>query len=180
MGELHTLIENKGKQGALDVWCPRSEVEAAHSYMTDEDTNVGYLYSGFCQAALPHRGLPAGQNWHIQSEHVGLLVEPGSRFDPEGIKPPEPIGVPYGSRARLIMLYLQSEALRTKSREVELGRSMRQWIGKMGIPWGGKNGRIIRDQAERISRCRISIHLFAGISKNRRYGFVQQNIVDEA
>src|SRR4051812_38042760 len=121
MGELHTLIENRGRQGALDVWNPRSEVDTAHAYMTDEDTGIGFLYSGFCQAALPHRSLPAGQNWHILSEHVGLLVEPGSRFDLEGIKPPEPLGVPYGSRARLIMLYLQSEALRTKNREVELG-----------------------------------------------------------
>jgi len=35
------------------------------------------------------------------------------------------VGVPYGSRARLIVLYLQSEALKTNSREVELGKTLR-------------------------------------------------------
>jgi Plasmid encoded RepA protein len=51
------------------------------------------------------------------------------------------------------MLYVQSEALRTTSREVSLGRSMNAWLHRMGIPQGGKSNRTIRDQAERISRC---------------------------
>jgi hypothetical protein len=64
--------------------------------------------------------------------------------------PPVRVGVPYGSRARLILIYLQSEALRTNSREVELGRSLRVWLGRMGIPIGGKSMAEVRDQAERI------------------------------
>jgi hypothetical protein len=51
------------------------------------------------------------------------------------------------------MLYVQSEALRTSSRDVGLGRSMNQWLARMGIPLGGKSIHSIRDQAERISRC---------------------------
>jgi hypothetical protein len=43
------------------------------------------------------------------------------------------VGVPFGSRARLILLYLQTQALRSRSREVELGRSMREWLRRMGI-----------------------------------------------
>jgi hypothetical protein len=89
---------------------------------------------------------------------------------------PEPIGVPYGSRARLIMLYLQSEALRTSSREVELGRSLRNWLERMGISVGGKSVVAVREQAERISRCRLSFHLQSG----RSSGMIQQNILDKA
>ena len=39
---------------------------------------------------------------------MALVVEPGMR--PTASGKPEPVGVPYGSRARLIMIYLQSEA----------------------------------------------------------------------
>ena len=60
------------------------------------------------------------------------------------------VGVPYGSRARLIMLYLQSEALKTINRSVELGKSLLNWLGKMGIPPSGKSIQSIREQAERI------------------------------
>jgi len=80
-----------------------------------------------------------------------MLVQPGLR--PSNFGDPEQIGVPYGSRARLIMLYVQSEALRTRSREVGLGRSMNQWLIRMGVPVGGKSMSAIKDQAERISRC---------------------------
>jgi hypothetical protein len=46
-----------------------------------------------------------------------------------------------GSPARLILLYLQTEALRTGSREVELGNSMRSWLFRVGIPAGGTTGK---------------------------------------
>jgi hypothetical protein len=91
------------------------------------------------------------QEWQIRSDHVNMLVQPGLRTSNVGRA--EKVGVPYGSRARLIMLFVQSEALRTNSREVGLGRSMNQWLHRMGIPLGGKSIHSIRDQAERISRC---------------------------
>jgi hypothetical protein len=75
--------------------------------MADEDSGIGCIYSGLCQAALPHKRLPNTEAWQVKSDHITLVVEPGNR--PGSGEKPEPIGVPYGSRARLIMLYLQSE-----------------------------------------------------------------------
>ena len=79
------------------------------------------------------------------------MIKPGSIHGPEGAIR---VGVPFGSRARLILLYLQSEAIRTDSREIELGRSLRVWLGKLGLPTGGKSMKDVRDQALRLSRCR--------------------------
>lgn len=154
MGTVHDLIESHGKQAALLMAADRPSVEAAASYMADDNTAIGFLHSGWCQAALPHRRLPDNsKGWQIVSEHVTLIVEPGMR---PGAQDAEHVGVPYGSRARLIMLYLQSEALRTQSRQVELGRSMRDWLSRMSVPIGGKSLIAIREQAMRISRCRLS------------------------
>jgi hypothetical protein len=44
--------------------------------------------------------------------------------------------VPYESIARLILLYLQTEAIRTGCAEVELGHSMNAWLSRMSIPVG--------------------------------------------
>jgi Plasmid encoded RepA protein len=174
MGVVHDLIEARGKRAALNADLDRSVVEAAAAYMADEDGGIGFLYSGWCQAALPHKKLADEQGWQIQGERVTLVVEPGMKPGPEGR--PVPIGVPYGSRARLIMLYLQSEALRTGSREVALGKSLRDWLGRMGIPQGGKSITMVREQAERISRCRLTFQ----VSQGGRMGLVNQNIVDTA
>src|SRR5690348_2389089 len=161
MGEMHRLIENHGKQAAIGITANRPAVEAAVSYMGDPDAGIGYIYSGLCQAALPHRCIPDNEPWEIRSDHVTLIVQPGRKSNVTG-GPPSYVGVPYGSRARLIMLYLQSEALRTGSRNVELGRSMREWLGRMGVPSGGKSIASVRNQAERISRCSLIFEFAAG------------------
>ena len=174
MGTVHQLIEARGKSGALAAHLNRKEVEAAAAYMFDENNGIGFLYSGWCQAALPHRRLADDAGWQINGERVTLVVEPGMR--PTASGKPEPVGVPYGSRARLIMLYLQSEALRTSSREIELGGSLRAWLTRMGISIGGKSIDGVREQAERISRCRLTLQVRMG----QTTGLINQNIVDTA
>lgn len=175
MGTVHQLIEQRGKQGALELGgLERREIEAAATYMADEESGVGFLYSGWCQAALPHRKLPDAEGWQIQSERVTLVVEPGMR--PTASGKPVPIGVPYGSRARLILIYLQSEAIRTKSREIELGGSLRAWLQRLGIPQGGNSIAAVRAQAERLSLCRLTFRVQSGNTT----GLVNQSIVDTA
>lgn len=174
MGQVHDFLTANGKQAALEGGHSRDIVEAATSYMGDEAGGIGFLYSGWCQSALPHKRIDDDAVWRVDGERVSLLVEPGSRFGPNGTT--ARVGVPYGSRARLILIYLQSEALRTENPEVKLGRSLRHWFGRMGINAGGKDIRLVRDQAERISRCRLSFQFTAG----KRAGFVNQNIVETA
>lgn len=177
MGSVHRLIEELGTRAALqtaETASDRRAIEAAITYMSDEDAGVGFLYSGWCQAALPHKRLANDQVWKVETERVALIVEPGRRNIPGGDT--EWVGVPYGSRARLILLYLQSEALRTSSRDIALGRSLHAWLGRLGIPVGGKSFKDVREQAERLSRCRLSFH----IQQGGRSGLVNQNIVDTA
>src|SRR5919202_507823 len=40
----------------------------------------GYSYSAWCLAGLPHRDLPAGKNWLIETDFARLLVRPGVRL----------------------------------------------------------------------------------------------------
>jgi len=147
-------------------------VEAAAGYLSSEDNDVGYLFSGWAQAALPHRRLPNDMAWQVSTDRVTLVVQPG--FRPTASGHPEAVGVPYGSRARLILLYLQTEAVCTNCREIELGRSLHAWLRRLEIPIGGKQMASVRDQAERISRCRLSFQ----IKQGSRTGLVNQNILD--
>ncbi len=174
MGEVHRLLIEHGKTGVLQFDLDRRVVEAAAAYLGSEATDTGYLYSGWAQSALPHKKLSDDRSWHITTDHVSLLVEPGKRH---GLtSEPVSVGVPYGSRARLILIYLQSEALKTNSREVELGKTLHAWLKRLEIPIGGKSMAAVRDQAERISRCRMSFQ----IKNGTRTGLVNQNILDTA
>ena len=172
MAAVHQLIIDHGKDIALRSELDRAVVEAAVGYLTSEDTDIGYLFSGWAQAALPHRRLPDDAAWQVTTDRVTLIVQPGLRPTASGT--PASVGVPYGSRARLILLYLQTEAVRTNSREIELGRSLHAWLRRLEIPIGGKQMASVRDQAERISRCRLSFQ----IKQGTRTGLVNQHILD--
>jgi hypothetical protein len=68
------------------------------------------------------------------------------------------VGIPFGSIARMILLYLQSEAVKTRSRDIELGRSMNHWLKTMGIDNGGKTYKLVREQSKRLSLCRLTFY----------------------
>lgn len=172
MAKVHKLILDQGKDVALLFEHDRAVVEAAAGYLQSEDTDIGYLFSGWAQAALPHRRLPDAAAWQVTTDRVTLIVQPGLRPAADGT--PVSVGVPYGSRARLILLYLQTEAVRTNNREVELGRSLHAWLKRLEVPIGGKQMAAVRDQAERISRCRLSFQ----IKQGTRTGLVNQHILD--
>jgi hypothetical protein len=150
-------------------------VRVAADILAEEDDAIGVTYSGFCQASLPHKRLANNKEWIRQSERLTLMIEPGRLIRP-GSNEGEFIGVPYGSRARLILLYLQTQALRLRSREVELGRSMREWLRRMGIAQGGKSIREVRDLAVRLSICKLTFfyqHAAGGT------GFSSERIIDD-
>lgn len=156
MGDIHSLVLEHGRDHARQL-LPLDErhlVDNAAAMLEIAEPTLGITYSGFCLTALPHKQLPDDQRWERQGHQVTLVVEPGVLPDRMGVTKVH--GVPYGSRARLILLYLQTQAVRTNSSEVELGASMREWMGRMGVSLGGKQYRDVRDQANRISACNLT------------------------
>lgn len=174
MGQIHHLITQVGRDQAKALQQnpeTRSLVDIAASILEEERQDLGITYSGFALTALPHRRLPDEQPWERQGHKIRLLIEPGRLpVRNGGFKL---YGVPYGSRARMILLYLQTRAVQTDSREVELGRSMHEWLDRMGLSVGGQTYRDIREQASRIAACTLT---FAWEGANS-IGFSKDSIV---
>ncbi len=156
MADIHDLLRVHGPDKALErATSPRDRrlTQIAQEMLREESQAIGITYSGFCMTALPHKRLPDDEIWRRGSGNISLLIEP-VRVHGQG--EPRYLGVPYGSRARLILLYLQTEAVKNASREVELGRSMRDWLQRMDIGIGGKTYKDVREQASRIGACRLT------------------------
>jgi Plasmid encoded RepA protein len=171
VSEIHDLIRQHGLERARELvdGGRRHLTDLAATVMGDETQGFEISYSGFCLASLPHKRLTNEQVWRRQGGGVTLEVEPGRMPLTD-----RRVGVPFGSRARLILLYLQTEALRNRSPEVELGRSMRAWLGRMDLPLGGKTYRDVRDQALRVSLCRLTFSWAHG----RKIAFRDEKIID--
>ncbi|MCW8309061.1 replication protein RepA [Acidiphilium sp. PA] len=148
------LVLDFGSEQARELVEPRYRplVDIAQEVLTDERQQIGISYSGFCLTSLPHKKLPDDEIWQRRGHRVTLLVEPGTMRSGDTVVK---YGVPFGSRARMILLYLQTQAIRTGSREIELGKSMRSWMERMGIAVGGETTRALKEQAARISACSL-------------------------
>jgi hypothetical protein len=173
MAEVHQLIIRHGIEAARSRATTKHErmlVEAAYRVLAEDAEKIGFTYSGFALTSLPHK--PQKETvWRREGHNVVLLVESGR--DRSGT----PVGLPYGSYARFILLFLQSEAVRTGSREIELGRSMRVWLGTMGLSIGGTTYRMVGEQARRISACRLQFFTDRdGKELMRHGGFVDGSI----
>jgi hypothetical protein len=173
MAEVHQLILLHGVDEARRQAVTKHErnvVETAYQVLSDDAEKLGFTYSGFALTSLPHK--PQAQlTWKRDGHNLTMLIQSG--VDRQG----KPLGLPYGSYARFILLFLQSEAIRTGSREVELGRSMRVWLGSMGLSIGGKTYTKVSEQARRISGCSLTFFADrAGAQIKSRGGFVKTEI----
>ncbi len=173
MATIHQLILRDGVSEARRQAVSKHEralVEAAYRVLSEDAEKIGFTYSGFALTSLPHKPLQ-DLFWRREGHNVTLLLESGR--DRAG----KSVGVPYGSYARFILLFLQSEAIRTGSREIELGRSMRVWLGTMGLSIGGTTYRMVAEQARRISSCRLQFFASKGEMEVMKHGgFVDGSI----
>lgn len=154
MAEVHQLILMHGIEEARRQAVTKHEravVEAAYRVLSDDAERMGFTYSGFALTSLPHKPQQS-TTWRREGHNLTLVLQAGVDRNEQSL------GLPYGSYARFILLFLQSEAIRTRSREVELGRSMKVWLGSMGLSIGGKTYKQVAEQARRISGCTLTFY----------------------
>jgi hypothetical protein len=169
MAEIHQLIIRHGIDEARRQAATKHErlaIETAFQVLSEDAEKIGFTYSGFALTSLPHKP-QTEHTWRRDGHNLTLVLQSGT--DRQG----KFIGLPHGSYARFILLFLQSEAIRTSSREVELGASMKRWLMSMGLSVGGKTYRLVNEQARRISGCILTFFADKGNAElMRRGGFV--------
>jgi len=87
---------------------------------------------------------------------------------------PKAIGLPYGTIPRLLLAWISTEAVRTKSRTLLLGDSLSHFLKELGLSRsGGTRGDITRfkDQLQRLFACTISCH-YHGKGHDAGMGFM--------
>jgi hypothetical protein len=154
-------------------------IDVTHELMSElpAGEDLSFLHSGLCQTCLPH-SRPAEDHavWQRKSGRFSLTVQPGV-FDPgDGARY---VGVPYGPKARLILIHLQTEGMR--SRTVNLGASFSAFMRSLGLAvTGGKRGTIgaVREQSLRISQCSFTMQWSADTSAGHQTVIANTRIVD--
>jgi hypothetical protein len=108
---------------------------------------LGFMARAMVQATLPHRKVDGNEFTRVNGSFTLSLMAPAK------------IGLPYGTVPRLLLAWVTTEAVKTQSRELELGDSMSAFMGELGLsPTGGSTGSITRlkNQSRRLFASTVS------------------------
>lgn len=108
-----------------------------------------FSHAVLCQVSLPYRNPGEVRRFQRISGKTSLQLEAGwAPVRDGGFKP---VGLPYGPRARLVLLHLCSEAVKNNSSIVEVDQSFTGFARRLGLSINGRNLHTLRDQVLRIS-----------------------------
>ncbi|BBL77550.1 hypothetical protein MishRS11D_46480 (plasmid) [Methylomagnum ishizawai] len=136
-------------------------LDALHIYTTPAShADLVFIARELVLCTLPHSDPGNVPVWGRTNGKLTLKIQPGYKKDDKTGKY-ICIGYPYGTIPRLILIWMITEILRTKSRRLELGHHLSDFLAKIGLSLatgGGVRGdaKRVRQQMERLFRSIIS------------------------
>lgn len=165
-----SCIEEQQRRDALKVMRPlqrrrnvtRFELEERGAASRD---NLRHIHSVLALCSLPYtKQALEVREWNRNQGRMKLSVTAGRLMSAEnGDWIDQPL--PYGSRARLLLLHVCSEAIRTNSPTIEIEDTLCGFIRSLGFPvTGGKYGTIttFKEQINALAACTMRIGTWDG------------------
>ena len=129
----------------------------------NEEPVPAFLHSALCAMSLPTKR-PKDDTIPIirQDGKYALAISPRPVLQQvAGNVTSRILGVPYGSYPRVALIYLLSQALKSKSRDVYLGRNFTEWMRRLGyqtVSYGPRGtANLMREQVDRLLACEWQI-----------------------
>jgi hypothetical protein len=109
----------------------------------EEAGALGFMSRLLVMVNLPYRDPGKDRRtWFRKNGHVSIDVNSGTE---DGI----PIGLPYGAYPRLILAFLVTQAVKTQSPMLYLGKSFTDFLKLIGIEKGGNTRKQLQKQLDR-------------------------------
>ena len=144
-------------EGALTPIESRIVRTSADIALEDPDPeHLTYQHTVLCQTSIPYRSLDA-RRWQRRNGRISLEIEAGTVLDMrqgEFIEVP----LPYGALARLILLHLNREALRTQLAIIETDKNLTAYIRRLvGYAPNGREIARFKAQLTQLAASRIRL-----------------------
>jgi hypothetical protein len=129
----------------------RRLIDAAVEIEECTPDTVEFLHAVLCQVGLPRRATNE-RAFERGNGRATICIEAG-KLQKAGRLVEMPL--PYGAKPRLVLLHLCSEAVRTKSTQIQIGESIRDFLQTMNIAVQGSEYRSVKHQMECLAACRM-------------------------
>ena len=113
--------------------------------------DILYQHSVLSQTCLPYRNPGDERICKRRNGIVRMEVQAGRALDPETEEFIN-VGLPWGPKARLVLYHLNAEALRQKTRYIEVEDSLTAFVRRtLKLDDGGRTIRSVKEQLNRLS-----------------------------
>ena len=134
-------------------------INAAVEIRMEDASEIIFQHSIFAQVALP-RSKPEGRVWERNFKNASVVVEAGRIFNGRKLVE-QPL--PYGTKPRLALIHINSEAVRTQCPQIEVGHSVAEFLRRMGLAdQDGRTYQSFKKQMMALAASRLTI----GFNKN--------------
>jgi hypothetical protein len=135
----------------------RRLIEPIETEQDNDDPRLAFQHTVFCQTSLPYRD-PGDEVrlWKRVQGKALLEVQAGRVLDPAIMDTVE-VGLPWGTKPRLILAHLNAEALRQGSPVIEVENSLSAFVKRIRGFDGGREIRFFKDQLTRLSAALIRL-----------------------
>jgi hypothetical protein len=129
---------------------PTVQRSMVRSRLADDQAELCFQHSVFCQTGLPYRNPKGAREWDRQNGNAVLHIDAGFLFNPRTHKY-EPVSLPWGPKPRLILAHLNGEALRAGSPTIEIADSLSAFVRRIRGFAGGREITIFKEQLKRLA-----------------------------
>ncbi|KQT82714.1 replication protein RepA [Methylobacterium sp. Leaf466] len=151
----------------LDMARDQRRRDAVREVIENEPTapeNLQHIHSVLALCGLPYRDPGSAREFFRDYGRNSLSLLAGRLKNPANGEM-EPQGLPYGPKARLVLLHLCTEAVRQRSPTIAVADSLSGFMKEMGFAvTGGERGTIrqFKEQLNRLAACTMQIGLWDG------------------
>lgn len=145
----------------------RRMVESHVAIAAEPPEEITYQHTVLCQTVLPYRNPGADiRIWEREQGVVSLRVEAGAVKNPDTGQWVE-LGLPFGPKARLVLMHINREAMLQGSPTIEVEESMTAFLKRIHQGKHDPNGREIRAFKEQLSSLSASLIRLAVVEDGR-------------
>ena len=137
-------------------------IDSSHDIIMNDPEGITSQHSVLCQVSLPYKN-PGDlvRHWERKQGKAKLRIEAGSILNPTTNNYHE-VGLPYGTKSRLILTHLNSEALKKGSAIIDVESSLTAFVKRLGLAAHGRDIRDIKDHLSRISASIVRLGFIDG------------------
>lgn len=154
------MNDDKNKNTGPAQLTPKQErIVAGISQLFDDDSEaqgITFSHSVMCQTSLPFKSQPDTREWKNRNGQSVIVIEAGQVYDPKKADLVK-LGLPYGTKPRLILLDWNRQAILRQSPTIEVEDTLFAFLRRLRLPTEGRVYNMAKKQLAALAACQMTI-----------------------